>query len=300
MEIDVIDWKLIGSCNLRCLHCYGPDKVEKALPIDDLFQIAEKFRKLKAKWVVLTGGEPMLVPGIDLLIRELAHQGLKVALSTNSMFFRGHEKTIETYVSSLNIPLDGSTPERHARSRLDTRSFHTFFDVLEHYMENLREKPKLLRVGTVYSAANEGDFQDMAKLLEIYDSVIDTWKIYELMDYEFQPERREPLLNHGSFVREMTQLLGSTKLASKIHVSPANSRDQAYFMVNPRGDVVMPTEQGGRTYEISVANILTDSLEKVVEAWQSYVQPSNYFRNHDHYTMQRQNKEPVHRLPLLH
>ena len=285
MEVDVIDWKLLGACNLKCLHCYGPEKTEEALPDEDLLKIAEKFGKLGAEWVVLTGGEPLLVPNIESLMEELSAQGMKIALSTNTTLFRKHQDTVERYVSSLNIPLDGSTPEVHASSRLDKKSFYTFFDILEHYMENPDSKPPLLRVGSVYSTATQGDFEAMARVLEPYADVIDTWKVYQIIDYEFQPERRLPLLGgQSSFTGEMSHLLGSTSLAQKITVAPATRRDQAYFMVNPRGQVVMPTDMDGRTVEVLIADILREPLENVVGKWRNHVQLSNYTENHEHYT----------------
>ena len=37
MIIKAIDWKLIGTCNLRCLHCYGPPKTERVLLVQTHF-----------------------------------------------------------------------------------------------------------------------------------------------------------------------------------------------------------------------------------------------------------------------
>ncbi len=305
MEVDVIDWKLVGKCNLRCLHCYGPDKSEGALPEEDLLEMADTFAELGAQWVVLTGGEPLLVKGIDNVMERLTSHGMKIALSTNSMFFRDHQDTIERHVSSLNIPLDGSTPEVHALSRLDEASYHTFFDVLNHYLLQPELKPELLRAGTVYSAATQGDFINIARLLEPYSSVLDTWKIYELMDYEFQPEIRAPLMpDEDTFDAEMSMLLTSTSLGPKLDIARNKRRDKAYFMVNPQGLVVIPTDISGRTYELPLKNIRTDPLEEVVKEWQQYVQPHNYAQNHAHYTRKqpRERGQASHRLaqPTMH
>lgn len=281
MRVDIIDWKLIGACNLRCLHCYGPLKQEKSLPFEQLMALIAKFEQQKLSWLVLTGGEPLIVPKIDLVMRRLKQTGVKIALSTNSCFFRRFQTLIEECVSSLNIPLDGSTPQIHATSRMDEKSFHTFFDVLEHYHRHPERKPEILRVGTVYSRATHGDFVAMARLLEPYAHLIDTWKIYEIIHYEFQPELRQPILHQqDTFGEEMAQLLGQTDLAPKITLAPAKSRDRAYFMVNPRGTVVVPTDRGGITYEIPVGNLLTSPLEEVVANWRRYIAMDNYFLNH--------------------
>jgi len=282
--IDVVDWKLIGACNLRCLHCYGPPKNLTALPQQELFGLVDKFRDLGTEWVVMTGGEPLLVPEIDMLLERIVDADAKVALSTNTTYFRKHQDSIERYVSSLNIPLDGSTPEIHAKSRQDERSYHTFFDILKHYRAHPDRKPELLRVGTVYSRANQGDFVEMARALEPFADVIDTWKIYELIDYEFQPNKRAEIIHEkGSFEREMGVLIASTGLAPKISLAPANSRNKAYFMVNPRGLVVVPTDRDGVTFEIPVGDLLREPLEDVVRKWRTQVDEENYFQNHAHY-----------------
>lgn len=281
MKLDIVDWKLIGTCNLHCLHCYGPPKSEKSLPLEQLLTIISKFQEMNLEWVVVTGGEPLVVPDISTVMKRLKEVGVKIALSTNSTFFRRFQELIEECVSSLNIPLDGSTPQIHAASRMDEKSFHTFFDILEFYRLYPERKPEILRVGSVYSKVTRGDFVAIARLLEPYITVIDSWKIYEIIDYEFQPELRKPIMHeHDIFGEEMAGLLGQTVLAPKVNIASATSRDKAYFMVNPRGDVVVPTDKEGTTYEIPVGNLLTMPLEQIVVNWQQSIISVNYYLNH--------------------
>jgi MoaA/NifB/PqqE/SkfB family radical SAM enzyme len=281
VKIDVVDWKLIGACNLRCLHCYGPPKEEKALDKDSLFEIVDKYQSMGISWVVLTGGEPLMVKGIDEVMRRLKAAGIRIALSTNTTYFKHHQEVIEECVSSLNIPLDGSTAEIHALSRKDERTFKTFFDVLRRYQTHPGAKPSLLRVGTVYSKATIGDFVNMARLLEPYADVIDTWKVYELIDYEFQPELRKEIVHErGGFDKEMEELKANTSLASKIMLASAGSRDKAYFMVNPKAQVVIPTDRNGVTHELPVGDFLRMPLEEVVGRWQQHITGVNYNDNH--------------------
>lgn len=285
MKIDIVDWKLIGACNLECRHCWGPPKTEKALPQESLFVLIERFVEIGVHWVVLTGGEPLVVPCIDAVLERLHRRGLSVSLSTNTSFFRRHQSAIEAFVSSLNIPLDGSTPAIHARSREDETSYHTCFDVLRHYQCHPSVKPEVLRVGSVYSKATQGDFLAMAECLEPFAEVIDTWKIYELIDYEFQRRLRHPILHEeGTFGAEMAQLLNQTSLASKIVLTPAGSGDRAYFLVNPRGHVVMPTDIHGVTHEVFVGDLLQTPLADVVSRWEASVHADRYCLNHrQHY-----------------
>jgi MoaA/NifB/PqqE/SkfB family radical SAM enzyme len=123
-----------------------------------LIELIRKFEVLKVRRVVLTGGEPLLVPGIGEIMRLLHETGMSIALSTNTSFFSKYQNEIEKYVHSLNIPLDGSTSEIHSRSRADTRTFFSCLEVLQYYHNNPMRRPPLIRVGTVYSKATEGGF----------------------------------------------------------------------------------------------------------------------------------------------
>ncbi len=285
MQIDTVDWKLIGTCNLRCLHCYGPPKTERALPAEQLLEIIEKFKALKVKTVVLTGGEPLLVPSIGEVMRTLYEENMTIALSTNTSFFSRYEGEIGKYVSSLNIPLDGSTSEIHAKSRVDRNTFFSCLEVLRHYKTKPSEKPRLLRVGTVYSKATSGDFLAIAQLLQPFIEVINTWKIYELIDYEFQQDLRQSIIHETSaFEAEMAELLQKSDFGSKIMIAPASARDKAYFMVNPKGMVVIPTNINGVTHEVAVGDILKDPLDDLAGQWFQKINTGNYQENHgQHY-----------------
>jgi MoaA/NifB/PqqE/SkfB family radical SAM enzyme len=285
MHIDTGDWKVIGTCNLRCLHCYGPPKTEKALPPRKLFEIIEKFKDLKIRTVVLTGGEPLLVQNIGEIMRVLYEANISIALSTNTSFFSKFQGEIGKYVTSLNIPLDGSTSEIHAKSRVDRKTFFSCLETLRYYKNKPNEKPRLLRVGTVYSKATSGDFLSIAKLLQPFMEVINTWKIYELIDYEFQQDLRQSIIHNASeFEAEMVMLLQKSDFGSKIMIAPASARDKAYFMVNPKGQVVIPTDLDGITHEIVIGDILKDSLDGLIEQWFEKINAENYHENHErHY-----------------
>lgn len=285
MKIDTVDWKLLGSCNLKCLHCYGSPKHQKHLPLELLLKIIDRFAELKIRRVVLTGGEPLLVKGIDVVLSRLAGHNISIALSTNTSFFGKHQRAIEQHVYSLNVPLDGPTPEIHARSRMDTSSFYSCLEVLRYYRSNPARKPTLIRVGTVYSSTTAGTFLQMANLLEPFASTINTWKIYELMEYEFQPELRARIRpEQGGFEREMVELLTTTSFPSKIMPSPASGRDRAYFMINPLGQLVLPTEIQGVTKEIVLGSFIDDPLNVLVKKWAGEIDLNKYNSNHEgHY-----------------
>jgi len=253
--------------------------------LESLLAITNRFVDLNVRRVVLTGGEPLMVKGIETVLAHLAENDIAVALSTNTSFFAKHRRAIEQYVHSLNIPLDGPTAQVHALSRVDSSSFYTCLEVLRYFRKNPTKKPPLLRVGTVYSKATAGTFLEMAELLEAFSDVINTWKIYELMDYEFQPELRQQIQpEKGGFADEMTMLLTKSSFSSKIMMSPALDRDKAFFMVNPAGQLVLPTQVDGVTKEVVLGNFLEDPLDDLLKRWEQDADLDKYHSNHEgHY-----------------
>jgi hypothetical protein len=151
--------------------------------------------------------------------------------------------------------------------------------VLVEYKEHPEQKPGLLRVGTVFSKANQDDFPPMAALLEPYQHVINTWKIYELVNAETQLDQRVPLLPEaGAFERELESLHGKTRL--QILAASANSRDRAFFLVDPEGHVVVPEMQGIIMFDMRVGNLLHSPLEELRARWAEHAAGKNYADNH--------------------
>lgn len=83
-----VQWHLSERCNLRCSHCYQPARPSAELDRDGRLAVAARLAEFsrdigRQVEVVLTGGEPLLVDGLDQLVGELRSHGLGWALLTN-------------------------------------------------------------------------------------------------------------------------------------------------------------------------------------------------------------------------
>ncbi|MGZ7046172.1 MAG: 7-carboxy-7-deazaguanine synthase QueE [Candidatus Aminicenantales bacterium] len=78
----------LAGCNLRCAFCDTKRAWERGR-VQTAGQVAEEVRRLwrgfPARWVCLTGGEP-LAQDIEPLIRELRKDGLSIQVETNGTF----------------------------------------------------------------------------------------------------------------------------------------------------------------------------------------------------------------------
>ncbi|MBU4501214.1 MAG: radical SAM protein [Nanoarchaeota archaeon] len=108
------------KCNLKCKHCYresGPWE-DKILNIKSFLPILSKLHSCGLRIVEITGGEPMLNPGIFDLIDFCVSHFETTALLTNGHFV--DEKVVEKlrpYCESkklcVSITIDSSTPKFH-------------------------------------------------------------------------------------------------------------------------------------------------------------------------------------------
>ena len=123
-----------SGCNLRCTWCDTP--YASWHPEGDDLSVAEivqKARGFNAKHIVLTGGEPMIMPGIAELCSTLKSSGQHITIETAATVFA----PVDMDLASLSPKLSNSTPvEReagrfaaaHDRQRLNIPVIQQFID----------------------------------------------------------------------------------------------------------------------------------------------------------------------------
>jgi GTP 3',8-cyclase len=104
-------------CNLRCTYCMpkavfahhaflAPDRL---LTFDEIERLARVFALLGVRKIRLTGGEPLLRPGIEDLVRKLSAlpELTELALSTNGLLLRPQAAALrKAGLQRLNLSLD--------------------------------------------------------------------------------------------------------------------------------------------------------------------------------------------------
>nr|WP_101774697.1 7-carboxy-7-deazaguanine synthase QueE [Pasteurella oralis] len=72
----------LGKCNLACPWC---DTNYNQHSLWTLSQILDKVRSFSSKNIIITGGEPTIVPKIDQLLDHLKAEGYFLAIETNGL-----------------------------------------------------------------------------------------------------------------------------------------------------------------------------------------------------------------------
>lgn len=142
-----------SGCNLRCSWCdssytsWNPEGEERSL--DD---VMEEVRGYGANYAVVTGGEPLLQPEIQMACSRLSEDH-HVTIETNATVY----KEVDADLLSLSPKLSNSAPEGdwreiHEEKRLD-------FEVMERYIEGYDYQLKFV-------VADEGDVGEIEEILE--------------------------------------------------------------------------------------------------------------------------------------
>lgn len=114
---------VIDRCNLRCQYClpaevFGDDfrfrALDELLSFEQMARLVDAFVALGVEKIRLTGGEPLLRPGMPDFIALLrqAHTAVDLALTTNGLRLAPMAETLKAAgLDRVNISLDAIDPE---------------------------------------------------------------------------------------------------------------------------------------------------------------------------------------------
>jgi len=118
-----VSWQLTRDCDLACLHCCtesAPGKRMAAeLDAGEALELARALIESEVPYVMLCGGEPMIVPHFFAIAELLGRAGIQLKIETNGQRFDASaaERLAPLPVRSIQISLDGATVEVYARQR---------------------------------------------------------------------------------------------------------------------------------------------------------------------------------------
>ena len=136
-----------SGCNLSCVWCdsdytsWAPEG--ELLEIDQIIQRLDEF---PAKHAVLTGGEPMIAPGVEELTRRLKDRGYHLTIETAATVW----KDVVCDLASVSPKLGNSTPwkrdggshaDQHERTRINLETIRRFMALADHQLKFVVETP---------------------------------------------------------------------------------------------------------------------------------------------------------------
>ena len=119
----LVSWQLTRNCDLCCVHCCTESAPGKPLP-DELdaagaLRVAAELLRNDVPYVMLCGGEPLIVPFFFEVAAKLGNAGVQLKIETNGQRLDGAAARglASLPVRSVQVSLDGDTPEVYARQR---------------------------------------------------------------------------------------------------------------------------------------------------------------------------------------
>ena len=100
-------------CNLACTYCNEFDKVSAPVPLDTMLARIDCLAALGASMIDLSGGEPLLHPETEEIVRRIRSHGIVAGLLTNGYLLTREriEKLNRAGLDRLQISIDNVTPD---------------------------------------------------------------------------------------------------------------------------------------------------------------------------------------------
>ncbi|MEU0119025.1 radical SAM protein [Streptomyces bobili] len=124
-------WDITYACPLRCEHCYSESgrRPARQLSWPDLARVVDALVELNPRTVVLSGGEPLVVPEIFRVAERLRSGGVSVHLYTGGWRLPDRlEAAVVEVMSNVTISIDGAIAATHDRLRGRAGSFDRAVD----------------------------------------------------------------------------------------------------------------------------------------------------------------------------
>lgn len=195
-----------SGCNLRCTWCdtpyasWEPEGREMSVG-----QIIDEIAKHPSKHVVLTGGEPMIMPDVEELCQSIKHRDYHLTIETAATVY----KPVEADLASLSPKLSNSTPteraggrfaEAHEKNRLNP-------EVIQRFIESSRD------FQLKFVLSNEGDLREIDQIL----SSLQNWKPQDVL---LMPEgvTQDELAGRADWIIELCKQRGF-RFCPRLHIA---------------------------------------------------------------------------------
>jgi MoaA/NifB/PqqE/SkfB family radical SAM enzyme len=125
-------------CNLSCTYCNEYDKISSPVPTEEMLRRIDRLAALGTAIITFSGGEPLLHPELDTLIRAIRAHGIIVTLITNGYLLTPEriERLNRAGLEHLQISIDNVQPDDVSKKslkvldkKLEWLAEHAEFDV---------------------------------------------------------------------------------------------------------------------------------------------------------------------------
>lgn len=199
----LIAWEITRSCYLNCRHCraaarFGP--YENELATEEIFKTMDSIASFAKPIIILTGGDPMMRPDLEEIIRYGDKLGLRMVMSPCGKLLSEEKarRLMDAGIKRISISIDGATPESHDDFR---RVPGAFADAIKG-IEEAKKAGLEFQINTTITKHNINEIKDILELAIQLGAIafspfllVPTGRGKELADMEISPVEYEKVLN---------------------------------------------------------------------------------------------------------
>src|SRR4051795_8792124 len=110
----------IRRCNLACTYCNEYDDVSKPVPLSEMLARIDHLGRLGTTIITISGGEPLLHPDLDEIIKQMRRNGIIASLITNGYLLTAEriQRLNRSGLEHLQISIDNVMPDEVSKKSL--------------------------------------------------------------------------------------------------------------------------------------------------------------------------------------
>ena len=257
--IPAINFHLLQACNMRCEYCFAANLHMTCLPLNEASEIVRLLSQAGFKKINFAGGEPMLYPELDSLIREAKESGMTTSIVTNGTKVTNiWLDAMSGYLDWVTLSIDSANPDTHNRSGRATGGRPLTTDRYLEMCSSIRRHGMRLKINTVVTLYNHEE--DMTGFIR--EAAPERWKIMQALVVMGQNDRNAGLfeVTGGQFDAYVER----NRSVEGIKVVPESNdlMTGSYVMVDPIG-CFFDNAKGSHTYsrpilKVGVSSALQD------------------------------------------
>ena len=255
MEKKEVCWNVTTRCNQGCRYCHRFLNIQD-LKKEENFKILENLINSGINEITWTGGEALLLDGIDELIMKSHSAGIKNKIITNGKLLTIERlEKLHSYLDSITLSIDSVDNDINEKLGRGYNHYSNIDNILNYLKENnINIK---LRINTVINKLNLSNISNLVEYLNNFN--IYSWRIFK-----FMPLRETAIKNQEDFDitnKEFDEIVLYAKKNSNIKQIESRVREdmqKKYLLILADGSIVVTDKMGDK----KLGNALSDSIKQ--------------------------------------